>query len=249
MSENTDPPKEPELTQQQKDENSFSGPDYKYFKQVKTPAEMKMTSKGASLTTNFVGLVEYVKLLVSGDSKASVTGKPLGNKFFLKTMGNCTAVDTKEIVPRYLYFNNVPAGNIPLISGALGVNFKEFRGIVPGAISDLNNLNPGAIYQSLTSGANPECQNISLEVIDNDNNKSVESHYIAVVDIEQMDPCGMPNGINPITKQRCRETFQPFTETDFFHFLTNDPLAFFFLFGYCVIIFYICAKSYRKYSK
>ena len=172
---------QPELTQQQKDENSFSGPDYQYFKQVKTPSDMKMTSKGASLTTDFVGLIEYVKLLVTGDSKASVTGKPLGNKFFLKTMGNCTAVDTKEIVPRYLYFNNVPAGNIPLISGALGVNFKEFRGIVPGAISDLNNLNPASIYRSLTAGANPDCQNIALEVIDTNNKKSVESHYVGPI--------------------------------------------------------------------
>lgn len=248
MSTETTETDQPELTQQQKDENSFSGPDYKYFKQVKTPAELNMTSKGASLTTDFKGLIEYVKLLVTGDSKASVTGKPLGNKFFLKTMGNCTAVDTKEIVPRYLYFNNVPVGNIPLISGALGVNFKEFRGIVPGAISDLNNLNPGSIYQSLTAGANPECENISLEVIDTDNNRSMESHYVALVDIEQMDPCGMPNGYNPITKQKCRETFQPM-ETDFVHFFTNDPLAFFFLAGYCIIVFYICSKSYRRYLK
>jgi len=223
------------ITPPKKENISFSGPDYKYFKQVKTPSEMNMSSNGSSLTTNFTGLVEYIKLLVSGDSKASVTGKPLGNKFFLKTIGNCTAVDTKEVVPRYLYFNNVPSGNIPLISGALGVNFKQFKGIVPGAISDLNNIDPGAIYQSLTSGANPECQNISLEVIDNENRKSVETHYVALMDIEKMDPCSMQNKINPITKKKCRETFKVI-ETDFVYFLTNDPIAFLFLFGYCIVI-------------
>lgn len=244
------PAPEPEQTQLQKDENSFSGPDYQYFKQVKTPAELKMTSKGASLTTNFVGLVEYVKLLVSGDSKASMTGKPLGNKFFLKTMGNCTAIDTKEVVPRYLYFNNIPQGNIPLISGALGVNFSEFRGIVPGAISDLNNFNPGAIYRSLTSGVNPDCQNITLEVIDNNNQKSNETHYVALEDIKSMDPCGMPGNRNPVTGQKCRETFQTGIEnSDFFFFVTKDPMAFFFLVGYCFIVMYLFSKSYVRYSK
>lgn len=239
---------EPEETQFQKDEKSFTGPNYEYIKQIKTPSEMGMTSKGASLTTDFVGLVEYVKLLVSGDSKASVTRHPLGNKFFLETMGKCTAVDTKEVVPRYLYFNNIPEGNIPLISGALGVNFKEFRGIVPGAISDLNAFNPAAIYRSLTSGVNPDCQNITLEVIDNNNNKSTETHYVALEDIKNMDPCGLPNGVNPVTGQRCRETFQPIVGQDFFFFLTRDPMAFLFLVGYCIIVLYVISKSYAKYS-
>lgn len=246
----TEPEPEPELTPFQKDEQSLTGPDYPYFKHIKTPAELGMTSKGASLTTDFVGLVEYVKLLVSGDSKASKTGKPLGNKFFLKTMGQCQAVDTKELVTRYVYFDNVPQGNIPLISGALGVNFKEFRGIVPGAISDLNAFNPAAIYRSLTSGVNPDCQNITLEVIDNDNNKGTESHYVALEDIKNMDPCGMPNGRNPVTGQRCRETFQNWAaSSDFFFFLTKDPLAFFFLVGYCFVLLYLFSKSYLKYSK
>lgn len=248
----TDPVQsEPELTQFQKDEQSLTGPDYPYFKHIKTPAELGMTSKGASLTTDFVGLVEYVKLLVSGDSKASKTGKPLGNKFFLKTMGQCKAVDTNELVTRYVYFDNVPQGNIPFISGALGVNFKEFRGIVPGAISDLNTFNPAAIYRSLTSGVNPDCQNITLEVIDNDNNKATESHYVALEDIKNMDPCGMPNGSNPVTGQRCRETFQNWgaSSSDFFFFVTKDPMAFFFLVGYCFVVFYLFTKSYLKYSK
>jgi hypothetical protein len=241
---------EPELTQFQKDERSLTGPDYQYFKHIKTPSELGMTSKGASLTTDFVGLIEYVKLLVSGDSKASATGKPLGNKFFLATGAQCTAIDTKELVPRFLYFNNVPAGNIPLISGALGVNFKEFRGLVPGAISDLNAFNPASIYRSLTSGVNPDCQNITLEVIDNDNNKSTEAHYVALEDIKGMDPCGMPGNKNPVTGQRCREGFREVLEnSNFFIFLTRDPMAFFFLVGYCFIVGYLFAKSYVRYSK
>jgi hypothetical protein len=243
-----EPEPEPEETQFQKDEKSFTGPDYQYFKQIKTPSDMGMTSKGASLTTDFVGLVEYVKLLVSGSSKASVTKKPLGNKFFLETMGKCTAVDTGELVPRYLYFNNVPEGNIPFISGALGTNFSEFKGLVPGAISDLNAFNPASIYRSLTSGVNPDCQNITLEVIDNNNNKGTETHYVALEDIKSMDPCGLPNKTNPVTGQRCRESFQPIVETDFFFFLTKDPMAFLFLFGYFILLLYIFSKGYLRYS-
>ena len=53
-------------------------------------------------------------MLVTGKGRASKTGKPLGNKFFLKTGGQCNPIDKKgNTVDRYLYINNVPDGSIP----------------------------------------------------------------------------------------------------------------------------------------
>jgi hypothetical protein len=72
--------------------SSLLGPSYDYWKSIKQPAEMGMSpgfSLGA-LANNVDGLLSYVEVLISGTGNASVTGKPLGNKFFLKTTGKCS---------------------------------------------------------------------------------------------------------------------------------------------------------------
>ena len=108
-------------------EERLLGPTYPYYKNIKAPSDIGMSDKGTiqQMAKNVEGLIEYVELLVTGDSKASATGKPLGNKFFLKTGGKCAAIDscsdpndasTCEKVDRYIYVDNVPEGNIPFIS-------------------------------------------------------------------------------------------------------------------------------------
>lgn len=72
--------------------SSLLGPSYDYWKSIKQPAEMGMSpgfSLGA-LANNVDGLLSYVEVLISGKGNASVTGQPLGNKFFLKTTGKCS---------------------------------------------------------------------------------------------------------------------------------------------------------------
>ena len=44
------------------------------------------------------GIISYVDLLVSGKSKASATGGPLGNKYFLNTGASCLDDKTKKEV-------------------------------------------------------------------------------------------------------------------------------------------------------
>lgn len=185
------------------------GQDYPYYKYVKTPQEIGMSNKGTldQLGKDLDGLVNYVELLVSGKSKASATGEPLGNKFFLKTGAKCIANDTKETVDRYVYINNVPEGNIPIVSSGLGVDFSDFKGLIPGAISNLNAFNPMTIMQSFTQGTSPTCQNLTMETIDVNNQKGNETHYVTVTDIQNIDPCSFADNINPITKQKCREAF------------------------------------------
>ena len=197
------------LTNAKAAEEKYIGPDYPYYKYIRTPSEIGMSGKGSlsQLGKDIDGLISYVDLLVSGSGKASATGKPLGNKFFLKTGGKCTDKETGQDVDRYVYINNVPTGNIPFISSGVGVNFSEFKGLIPGTISNLNAFNPMEMFQAFLSGSKPDCQEVKMETIDIYNNRSTESHFVTLVDIQNMDPCVFPDKKNPITKAQCRETF------------------------------------------
>ena len=62
--------------------------------------------------------------------------------------------------------------------------------------------------QSFLSGSIPDCQKLTMQTIDVNNNKSSETHYVSLVDIKNMDPCSFPKKINPLTNARCRETFE-----------------------------------------
>jgi hypothetical protein len=160
------------------------GPTYPYYNNIKSPSQIGMSDKGTiqQMSNNIVGLTNYVELLVSGKSKASKTGGPLGNKFFLKTGGKCVdnTDGSNNQVDRYIYINNVPQGDIPFISSGLGVNFTDFRGLIPGAMSNFNVLNPFGLFQSFLAGSTPPCQEITMQTIDINNNKSSETHFVTV---------------------------------------------------------------------
>ena len=194
-------------------QNELLGPTYPYYKNIKSPSQIGMSSKGTiqQMSNNVNGLINYVELLVSGKSKASATGGPLGNKFFLQTGAKCldnSSDASNNQVDRYIYVNNVPNGDIPFISSGMGINFSDFEGLIPGAMGNLNALNPFAILQSFMSGATPPCQEITMQTINVNNTKSSETHFVTVTDIKNIDPCSFPNKKNPITKAKCKESFQ-----------------------------------------
>ena len=216
-------------------EERLLGPTYPYYKNIKTPSEIGMSDKGTlqQMGKDIDGLIQYVELLVTGNSRASSTGGPLGNKFFLKTGAKCAAIDkctdkndesTCEQTDRFIYVDNVPAGNIPFISGGLGVNFSEFKGLIPGAMGNLNVLNPFAIMRAFLAGSTPPCQEITMETIDVNNNKSSESHYVTLADIQNMDPCIFPNRKNPVTGDSCRETFKTGVAANASPLMSDDPI-------------------------
>lgn len=234
-------------------EERLLGPTYPYYKNIKTPSEIGMSDNGTiqQMATDINGLIQYVELLVTGNSGASATGSPLGNKFFLQTGAKCAAIDsctdandasTCQKVDRYIYVDNVPEGNIPFISSGLGVNFSEFKGLIPGAMGNLNVLNPFAIMRAFMSGSNPPCQTITMTTINNDNVKSSESHYVTLADISNMDPCTFPNGKNPVTGQQCKETFTNFNPAT----IPNDPLAQIYLAGLGALGVYILYRMMEK---
>ena len=200
-------------------EEKLLGPDYKYYDHINTPAEIGMSSKGSlpQLGDNVSGLISYVRLLVSGTGRATKTGQPLGNSFFLKTGAKCKDIKTDKKVPRYVYINNIPQGNIPFISSGMGVNFTEFKGLIPGSISSLEVLNPFNIFSAFMTGSNPKCQPITMSTTPSpiNNNKSQQTEFVAIDDIQNMSPCLFSNKINPITKKACRETFQNINENNY----------------------------------
>jgi hypothetical protein len=203
------------------------------------------------MSKDIQGLISYVELLVSGKSKASATGGPLGNKFFLKTGAKCAANDsctdpnnisTCQQVDRYIYVNNVPQGNIPFISSGLGTDFSDFKGLIPGAMGNLNVLNPYAIMSSFLSGSTPPCQQITMETINNDNVKSSETHYVTLTDISSIDPCSFPDKKNPVSGAKCQEAFENYSEVS----IPDDPLAKLYLASLGVVGLFILYRIMEK---
>jgi len=234
-------------------EKKLLGPTYPYYKNVKTPGNIGMSTDGSlsALGNDVNGLIEYVKFLVQGGGRASTTGQPLGNKFFLNTGAKCLDKNTNKQVDRYIYINNVPEGNIPFISQGLGTNFSEFKGLIPGAMSDLNVLNPYKIMQSFLAGSTPPCQKLTMQTIDVNNNRSSETHYVTLVDIQNMDPCSFQNKVNPITRNGCKQAFQNISPSksspDSEEIkLPQDPIAQLYFLSLSAVAIYILYKLVEK---
>jgi hypothetical protein len=219
-----------------------------------------------ALANNVDGLLSYVEVLISGTGKASVTGKPLGNKFFLETTGKCSETTAaqwkkerdedaawekaykevsnkegakqitedeatklknalndqkkkrdeerakeKKIVNRWIYVNNIPDGSIPFIaSGADGRTFQDLRGLIPGALGNLGALSPVQLFNGFTAGTYPDCAEISLQTVDNDNVRRSEKRHVALVEMVAMNPCQFPERYNPASGKSCQNSGEGF---------------------------------------
>ncbi len=201
-------------------EEELLGPNYKYWSYINTPSEMGMSSRGSlsQIGTNIGGLINYAELLVAGTGGASKTGKPLGPRFFLRTGQKCKSKTDGQMTTRYIYMDQQPTGNIPFISSGLGVNFSEFRGLVPGTFSNLNSLNPMTIFSAFMEDANPECQELTMETTPSDINnfQTTQTEFVTTNDIRGMDPCifSLNGNKNPITGESCREAFENLNQLD-----------------------------------
>lgn len=235
------------------------GETYPYADNIRSPSEINMGTSGTipQMGRNVRGFLAYRDLLISGDSIASSTGKPLGNKYFLNTSAKCMANDTCDangegcmITDRYIYVNNIPSGNIPFLSSASGVNFSILRGLVPGALEQLGVLNPAGIFRAFTDGATPKCQIITMETVDNNNNRSEQSHYVTLGDIKSIDPCefntATHNRTNPVTNKKCREIFQNRVDENAEVLMSDDPIDKVYFLGLSFLSIYILYKFMYK---
>jgi len=182
-------------------EESIIGPDYKYYEFIKEPAAMGMSSEGSisAITNDISGIINYVTLLSAGGGGASKTGAALGNKFFLETGAKCKDKASGESVTRSLYVNNVPDGSIPFISSGMGIRMDSMKGLIPGTLSNLAQINPMQIFGAFMEGTTPECQAITMETIDVNNIKSQKTAYVTTNDIANMNAAWFPGGKKPAT--------------------------------------------------
>jgi hypothetical protein len=179
-------------------EQEFLGPDYKYFANINNPDQLGMSGAGSmdTMEADVAGLINYVQVLVSGDGAASKTGKPLGDKFFLKTGGKCTTSDG-DVVTRSLYVNNVPDGDLPFISSMSGFNFTVFEGLLPGIMEDIGKLSPLPLFGAFMQGAEPACTQITMPTIDVNNVQGTGSGYVTNSEIKGMNSAWFTAGSKP----------------------------------------------------
>jgi hypothetical protein len=239
-------------------EQSMLGPTYNYAKQIKGPSELDppLSGKGTmpALAADIAGIINYTQVLVSGDSKAQRNGgsRPLGNRFYLKTGGQCTSSDG-QLHDRYIFTNNVPTGSIPFISSASGARLPAFRGLVPGTIENLGHLNPLALFGGFMQGTNPKCRKLDLKA-DYPINGKTSGFYVADADIANLDGClwagNGTSGTNPVSRKEatgCKAGFKNMNDImagikdSFGNDLTlkNNPVANAYNLGFSVLILYL----------
>ena len=231
----------------EKKKKNLLGPEYSYAKQIKDPRSIGMNDNGSlpQIARNVRGMIDYTEVLVTGGGRASRTGGPIGPKFFLKTGAKCKDKATGKKVTRYIYSDYVPKGNLPFISAGMGGNFKNFKGLVPGTMSNVNDLNPFAIFGAFMTGSTPPCREISLETIDTNNRKNNETHHVSDYDIKNMDACSFGNKRNPISGKRCKEFFSTI-DIDDDSKLPDDPIIKFYIAAVgslCVYFIYSLIKK------
>jgi len=168
----------------------YLGQDYKYQKHIKTPEELGMSSEGSfsAIGKDIAGIVSYVELLVAGGGEATknapTNGGILGDRFFLKTGGQCKDVATGNKVDRYIHIDNVPDGTLPLISSGMGgYKFSSFKGLIPGMMTNIAHIEPTKIFGAFMMGAEPLCMEVERNVIDEEGRSSRVKHHMIRPDI------------------------------------------------------------------
>jgi len=171
--------------------DAFLGPQYNYVGNIPDPEnDLKVGGEGSmeQLAINTGALIQYMDVLSSG-CNASARKKglcenfqnregfdihPLGNSFFLKTLGKCNAENDAEAEDnsRYIYVNNRPTGTI---AGA--------KGIIPGIIESSFDLSPIDLFMAMGMKAKPQCVNVTGKVRGNDNpTGTLENHFVTCND-------------------------------------------------------------------
>ena len=171
--------------------DAFLGPQYDYVGNIPDPInDLKVGGTGSmqQLAINTGALIQYMDVLSSG-CNASARKKglcenfqnregfdihPLGNSFFLKTLGKCNTknVAEEEDNSRYIYVNNRPTGQI-----------AGTKGLIPGIIENTFDLSPIDLFMAMGMPAKPQCVNVTGKVIGSNNPKGTyENHFVTCND-------------------------------------------------------------------
>ena len=184
-------------------EKSYLGPGFNYVKHIRDPQDMQLAVSGNmwQFGNDVAAIGDYIALLIAGPSRANKRGdgtdgisqRPLGDSFMMETGATCTDVKAEipgSLVPRSIFVNNIPVGNIPLLS-SMSKDFSSFRGLVPGVAQDLEVLNPIAFAEGLMDGGAPPCVHVTLPTINREGQVVDASGYLTLTDLKNMDPCSV----------------------------------------------------------
>jgi hypothetical protein len=229
-------------------EEKLLGPNYKYYKYIRTPTELGMSDDGSmgALADDVIGLINYAQVLIAGTGPASMTGKPLGNRFFLKTGAECKSKSGK-MVDRYTYFDNIPDGSIPF--GPAGITFKTFRGLVPGIMNNIDQMNPVTLFSGFMDGGEPDCTEICMPTMTVDNQPGSKCFHVVNSEIESINPCIFPSKRNPVSGDGCRSGFVGTKKTAPKYTpknLKNEPFANMYILGFSLFLLYLLVKGQSK---
>ena len=283
------------MSKKEKDDRSmfarYLAPNYPYHSNIATPDDMGMKTDGGldTLAKDFGGLINYGELLVMGtgnaNKKLKFEGKnePLGDRVFIDTPGKCVPVnmegkyidpETNEVleeqskptikVDRAVFIDHIPTGYIP----GLG-NMSTFRGLVPGMLGNLLELNPVSLLKAFVAEATPPCLRTNMETViyksknsrRNKHQRKFKEFWVAKEDLASLNPCSFKkskidgkvfHNKNPITNKRgsCKDGFENiFTEKQISEIkvnLKNKPLANVFNASFGLLLLYILFKVLKK---
>lgn len=206
----------------------FLGPDYKYYDFIKTPDELEISGDGTipALTKDVAGIVNYVQLLIAGTGRANKKGQPLGSKFFLKTGGQCKDYKTGKVVTRSMYIYNVPSGAIPLVTGLTGFRSDNLKGLVPGVVDNMMEMNPLKMFSAFMEGSEPLCAEVTLPVIGEDGNNRIGKGFVPINELKDLANRVKEVKITPQMKKALnngvtKETFQNIITNNYYDFEEN----------------------------
>lgn len=161
--------------------------DFQHVNWIKSPEELGMSSRGdiGTLTNDIAGLINYIQILVEGGGRAQKTSRPLGNRYFFKTGAKCKDVKTNTEKDRYLYIDNVAAG--------------EEHGLIPALIYSVGKINPTKLLDIFKSEPDVACAAVTLDTLDENLNGSRETQFVNKTDIKGINPCVWVNKRNPVS--------------------------------------------------
>lgn len=84
-----------------------------------------------------------------------------------------------------------------------------------------------------------------MATLTTDNIKSSETHYVTLVDISNMDPCSFSNKQNPVSKKKCKETFENYNRHPEI-IMPDDPLIQIYFASLAVVSIYILYRLMEK---
>jgi hypothetical protein len=173
-------------------------PTYEYQLFIKSPTQMNVNNdqSWAQFNYNIDVAGEYVEFIMSNQNSVTTTGNALGMNYLLDTNTQCKATDLNgSSVERYTYIqSNIPSGMLDSI------------------ISDIENgFNANNLVLAFTPSI--DCQGVTLSTIDENGMNGFGTAWVATSEISNISPCQFQNGVNPVTKQSCGESFVNYSDT------------------------------------